>query len=476
MLQKNLKNRTIFCKDNIETLEGINSNSIDLIYLDPPFNKNKIFAAPIGSSAEGASFKDIFREEDLKEEWIQTIKEDNEELFSLLHGIKNMGNRYNFCYLCYMAIRLVDLRRILKSTGSLYLHCDSTMSHYLKIVLDCIFGEENFRNEIVWKRTTSAAKGSQFAAKSWGANTDIIFYYTKTDDFQLLPLEKIDSPKYTKEIENLFPKIDSKGEKYNTFVPLYCSKSMGARPNLCYEWRGFKNLHPSGWRLSKERMEEEYKKGNIVIGNGKIERRQYFKDYKGIPLGNLWSDIANVRGSESTGYPTQKPLALMHRIIAASSEEGDIVLDPFCGCATTCVASEMLKRKWIGVDVSVKAFELVKKRLKKEIKPDLLDPEKEVSFSTEAPKRTDLGEKTQNLKWVYVISNPAYKGEYKVGIAKDWQARLNSYQTADPDRAYSMEYKKETPLFREIEKHIHSKFENNHEWVKLYLLLRCLLL
>ena len=112
----------------------------------------------------------------------------------------------------------------------------------------------------------------------------------------------------------------------------------------------------------------------------------------------------------------------------------------------------------------MKAFELVK--LKKEIKPDLLDPEKEVSFSTEAPKRTDLGEKTQNLKWVYVISNPAYKGEYKVGIAKDWQARLNSYQTADPDRAYSMEYKKETPLFREIEKHIHSKFENNHEWVK----------
>ena len=103
-------------------------------------------------------------------------------------------------------------------------------------------------------------------AKSWGANTDIIFYYTKTDDFQLLPLEKIDSQKYTKEIEKLFPKIDSKGEKYNTFVPLYCSKSMGARPNLCYEWRGFKNLHPSGWRLSKERMEEEYKKGNIVIG------------------------------------------------------------------------------------------------------------------------------------------------------------------------------------------------------------------
>ena len=206
MRQKTLKNRTIFCKDNIEILEGINSNSIDLIYLDPPFNKNKIFTAPIGSSAEGASFKDIFREEDLKEEWIQTIKEDNEELFSLLHGIKNMGNRYNFCYLCYMAIRLVDLRRILKSTGSLYLHCDSTMSHYLKIVLDCIFGEENFRNEIVWKRTTSAAKGSQFAAKSWGANTDIIFYYSEMLKEMIGNYLFKDSPKI--EIENKIEKED----------------------------------------------------------------------------------------------------------------------------------------------------------------------------------------------------------------------------------------------------------------------------
>ena len=133
MTECNIKNRTIFCKDNLEILKGINSNSIALIYLDPPFNKNKIFTAPIGTSAEGASFSDIFREEDVKDEWIETIKEDTTDLFNFLSGIKEIGNHYNFCYLCYMAIRLMEMHRILKDTGSLYLHCDPTMSHYLKL-------------------------------------------------------------------------------------------------------------------------------------------------------------------------------------------------------------------------------------------------------------------------------------------------------------------------------------------------------
>ena len=150
MEELNIKNRTIFCKDNLDILEGINSNSIDLIYLDPPFNKNKVFTAPIGTSAEGASFSDIFREEDVKDEWLKTIEEDHDELYKFLCGIKNRGNEYNFCYLCYMAIRLIECQRILKDTGSLYLHCDPTMSHYLKLLLDVIFGEKNFRNEIIW--------------------------------------------------------------------------------------------------------------------------------------------------------------------------------------------------------------------------------------------------------------------------------------------------------------------------------------
>ena len=143
---------------------------------------------------------------------------------------------------------------------------------------------------------------------------------------------------------------------------------MGDRPNLCYTWRGFTNPHPSGWRLSKERMEEEYQKGNIVIfDSNRLERRLYLDDYAGKPVGDLWVDISPAKGNERTGYPTQKPLALLERIIKASSNEGDLILDPFCGCATTCVAAEKLGRQWVGIDVSEKAAELVKTRIQDEL-------------------------------------------------------------------------------------------------------------
>ena len=175
----NIKNRTIFCKDNLDVLEGINSNSVDLIYLDPPFNKNKTFTAPIGSSAEGASFKDYFREEDVKDEWVETIKEDHIELYNFLNGVKSISSSkhylYNYCYLCYMAIRLIEIRRVLKDTGSIYLHCDSTMSHYIKIMMDTIFGEDNIRNEIIWcYHGPGSPKMRQFNRKS-----DNILWYSK---------------------------------------------------------------------------------------------------------------------------------------------------------------------------------------------------------------------------------------------------------------------------------------------------------
>ena len=167
---------------------------------------------------------------------------------------------------------------------------------------------------------------------------------------------------------------------------------------------------------------------------------------------------------EGLGYPTQKPLALLDRIIKASSNEGDIIFDPFCGCATSCIAAEQLNRQWIGIDVSIKAFEFVKERLKKEVPADMFRGEP--NFSTAPPKRTDEGANMQLKKWVYVISNNQYQGEYKVGIAKDWQARLNAYQTSDPNRAYQCDYKIETDKYRELERYIHEKFENRHEWVR----------
>ena len=189
-----------------------------------------------------------------------------------------------------------------------------------------------------------------------------------------------------------------------------------------------------------------------------------------MPDGCNWTDIPYLCGAikERTGYPTQKPLKLLERIISASSKEGDIVLDPFCGCATTCVAAEKLGRKWIGIDVSIKAYELVKQRLTKEIAdPEhLFDSQKDIYFSIDPPERTDLGATEVEKKFVYVISNRAYPSEYKVGIAKDWQARLNAYQTSDPNRGYTLEYKLRTLYFREIEKYIHEIFESKHEWVQ----------
>ncbi len=467
MTVPNVKNRTIFCDDNLDIMRGINSGCIDLIYLDPPFNKNKEFAAPIGSSAEGASFKDIFREEDLKEEWVQTIAEDQPELHHYLNGIKGVGKPYNFAYLAYMAIRLIECYRILKDTGLIYLHCDPTMSHYLKTAMDCIFGEQNFREEISWKRALSEQKGSQFKPRSWGSNTDIILFYAKSNASRISPYRNLTK----EESAQKFKYMDGDGRRYYLDnAHIWRTPNMGARPNLCYTWRGFKNPHLSGWRLSKERLEEEYQKGNFVIRpDGKLERRKYEEDYRGRPVGNFWDDIKPAQGKELTGYPTQKPTALLERIIKSSSEEGGMVLDPFCGCATTCVAAEKLERQWVGIDISVTAYELVQDRLKREVdKPqwDFIKGDTTINLKTDPPKRTDQDTDYQEHKFVYVISHPNFPGEYKVGIAKNWKSRLNSYQTSDPERQYKMEYKTETPRFRETEKHIHDLFPNKHEWVQ----------
>ena len=304
-----------------------------------------------------------------------------------------------------MAIRLIEMQRILKDTGSIYLHCDPTMSHYLKILMDLIFGEKNFRNEIVWGyRTQGVSK------KWWPRKHDIIFMYTKNSLYSYFPV--IERQIYKKPFRHT--KIDDKG---NYYVDSY--------------------------------------------------------------LRDVWDHDETrptiSQSAERTGYPTQKPRVLLERIIQASSNEGDIVLDPFCGCATTCVAAEKLHRQWIGVDISLKAYELVQERIKREVygKLDLANNNQEnekairINQEIKPPKRTDTnGADNIVKKYVYIISHPNIPGEYKVGIAKDWKSRLNSYQTSHPDRNFKLEYKIHTHLFREIEKHIHNKFENKHEWVR----------
>ncbi|MGI9462145.1 MAG: DNA methyltransferase [Alphaproteobacteria bacterium] len=390
----NLQNRTIYCHDNLDILKGIDSNTIDLIYLDPPFNKNKTFTAPIGSSAEGAGFTDIFTKDVFKDEWVVDIQRENYELYSLLKGIKEFSNVYNYCYSVYMAIRLIEIWRILKPTGSIYLHCDPTMSHYLKLVLDCIFDEENFQNEIIWYYT-NASRGKTNFAKSH----DVIFWYSKSN-------------KYT------FNKND-------ILVPFESGMT---------KWR--------------------YTKGGQAG--------------KKMPKGKIPDDVIkmsslNAMSGERTGYPTQKPLDLLIQIIKTSSSEDDMVLDPFCGCATTCIAAERLGRNWVGIDVSQKAYELVKKRLKKEVPSDMIrgDPH----FTTTPPTRSDMGRGGEVAGYIYIISNPKYKKWLKVGIAKDPEARLKQYQTADPKRKYKIEKTLQTPHNADIEKMIHQHYNAPTEWV-----------
>ncbi len=407
-MKSNLQNRSIYCKDNIDILQGINSQCVDLLYLDPPFNKKKVFTAPIGSHAEGASFKDYFQEEDLKKEWLKTIQEDRDELYSFLMGIRDYGNKYNFCYLAYMAIRIIECHRILKDTGSLYLHCDPTMSHYLKILLDCVFGEKQFRNEIVWCYT-----GPAKTVKWYPRKHDILLFYAK-----------------------------SIGSYWD-----------GSKATIPYKMIGIG-------------------KGDAIFKRGDDAKRVKTLLERGKVPADWWADdfLTNISAwkKERTGYPTQKPLALLERIIQAGSKKGDLVLDPFCGCATTCIAAEKLGRKWVGIDISIKAYELVQTRLEKEVAnpEELFDYNKALRFSTDPPKRTDLRQTDIDQKYVYVISNKAYKDEYKIGIARDIRKRLHGYQTSDPNRGYKLEHKKLTPRYRELGKYIHTKLQSRHEWVK----------
>ena len=327
MADPNWADKTIWEGDNLPILRGMNSESVDLIYLDPPFNSKADYAAPIGSKAAGSAFKDTWTLTDVDVEWINLIEAKHSALYRVLLAAMKKSDK---SYLTYMAVRLLEMRRVLKPPGSIYLHCDPIMSHYLKLVMDAIFRAENFRGEVFWRRNESGAKGSQHAVRSWGSNVDSMLFYARSHQTVLEP--PLDQRRCTD--PKRFPKVDDNGNRYNTKTTAWCSPSMGARPNLCYAFQGITPPYPSGWRLSRERMQQEYDKGNIVVVGGKLERRSYAHDYQGVSPGNLWAEkelLLGARSKERVGYPTQKPLALLNRIIKASSNKGNMVLDPFCG-------------------------------------------------------------------------------------------------------------------------------------------------
>lgn len=393
----NVKNRTIFEGDNLDILRGFDSETIDLIYLDPPFNSNRTYEAPIGSEAAGAAFKDAWTLSDLDNAWHGELSEHEPALYSAISAASVSYNKSMKAYLIMMGIRLLEMRRILKSTGSIYLHCDPTASHYIKTIMDSIFGQQNFRAEIVWKRHNAHND------KLYGTIHETIFYYSYGE--KSIPNEVL-IPLNNKRIE-AYNDSDKHG-KYERADLTASSPSSGESGQ---PWHGIdpRNRHWSPPRTGKY---AEYIEQNFIpnyrdiesvharldmldqaglihwSGRGKPRLKRYLTPDAGQPPQSIWDDIPPVRGEESLDYPTQKPLALLERIIKASSSRGDFVLDPFCGCATTCIASEIHQRQWIGIDLSPKAVELVKLRMNREVDltehPNLLG---QVIHRTDIPDR-----------------------------------------------------------------------------------------
>ncbi|MCY3836514.1 MAG: DNA methyltransferase [Anaerolineaceae bacterium] len=369
MNQPNWADQTIWTGDNLSIMRGMNSDSVDLICTDPPFNSNANYAAPIGSEAAGAEFKDTWTLSDIDVEWINLIENQNPQLFRVLLAAMTDSDK---SYLAYMAVRLIEMRRILKPTGSIYLHCVSTMSHYLKLVMDAVFGHSNFRNEIIWERDP-AGKGAKRTSQQWPRNYDSILLYSKGDQYtfrqQYAPLSESQKKVYRYRDERGEYKAVQRGD--------YSDKSM-----------------------------EKFLAANKVHTSktGKEYIKYYLKDAQAA-LGSVWTDVygfgTKTASKERTGYPTQKPLDLYKRIVEASSEEGDIVFDPFCGCATTCIAAQNLGRQWCGIDISGKAIELTKLRLQNELKL-FSNP----IHRTDIPQRTDLGDippynSSENRRFLY---------------------------------------------------------------------------
>jgi DNA modification methylase len=273
-----------------------------------------------------------------------------------------LGDSDMMAYLAMMAPRLVELRRVLKPTGSLYLHCDPTASHYLKMLLDAVFGRTNFRNEITWKRRPGMSSAVH-KSNRFGVCTDTILFYAKTDGAKFIPQYNKDDPDYQRYVEENFRMVDEDGRRFQATSltnPAY-------RPNLIYPYKGYAPP-PNGWMITLQKMEAWDRDGRIYFPkdkSGRLRRKSYADELKGMPIQNLWTDIPVIssHAAERLHYPTQKPEALLERIISASSNEGDLVLDAFCGCGTTIAAAQKLKRRWIGIDITILAITLVRTRL-----------------------------------------------------------------------------------------------------------------
>ncbi len=355
---------TLFYGDNLPILrEYFPAACMDLVYLDPPFNSNRSYnvlfqdESGVDSDAQIQAFDDTWHWGAVAERvYTDLVQAAPDRVSRMVGALRDfVGTNQMLAYLVMMAARLVELHRVLKPTGSLYLHCDPTASHYLKIILDAIFGPENFRNEIIWERTSSHND-----TRRWMHIHDVLLFYSKSRKFTWNPVFTEHDPKY---VENFYRYSDERG--VYRLDHIIRSATMGPRPNLAYEYKGY--TPEWGWRVNRIKLEELDADDRLAWSkSGRPYLKRYLDEQSGVPIKSIIADIPPIssQAKERLGYPTQKPLALLERIIQASSNPGDWVLDPFCGCGTAVVAAQQLERQWVGIDVTHLSIALQKNRLK----------------------------------------------------------------------------------------------------------------
>lgn len=363
-----MKKNTLYYGDNLDVLRRyLADESVDLVYLDPPFNSNAtynvLFAEQSGAQAASQikAFEDTWRwDAEASRTYFEVVEAGGRVSEALQAFRRFVGDSNMLAYLAMMAPRLVELRRVLKPTGSLYLHCDPTASHYLKLLMDAVFDPRFFVNEVVWKRSDAHSDARQ-GAKHYGRIHDVLLFYSKSDKrkfntlFTPLPQSTVDNWYRYEEPET--------GRRYNKAD--VTGPGGAAKGNPFYEWKGVKRY----WRYKRENMEALDAAGRLVYSkSGMPYEKRYLDESKGVAVQDWWSDIAMLRGlrgkGERLGYPTQKPEALLERIIETSSDEGDVVLDPFCGCGTAVAVAQRLGRQWVGIDVTYLAVALIRRRLR----------------------------------------------------------------------------------------------------------------
>ncbi len=423
MAKVNFENRTLYHLDNLEVLRGMNSETVHLIATDPPFNKGKDFHATPDSLADGAGFADRWSwDRDVHEEWVDQIQDDWPAVYAVIETSRASYGDDMAAFLCWLGVRLIEMWRVLRPDGSLYLHCDDTASHYLKALLDGIFGSDCYRNHIIWKRATSHNDASNY-----GRILDHILFYGKSKT-GYWDGEEITTPKTEAELKTAFPMKDSRGpvRSENLTGPRHSSSpdSPSAQP-----WRGY-DVYSRGrvWSVPKTGHYAQYIEDNFIPGYRSIKGihdrldaldeaglihhpvkgvwpglKRYAASDRGLPPQNLilaptgFTNYNKGKG-EYIGFPTQKPLAIYERLILASCPPRGVVLDPFAGCATTCVAAERLGRQWVGIDIWDSAHKTVLDRLESEGLAAPEGPSKrlltfgDITYTQSPPTRTDDAE------------------------------------------------------------------------------------